>query len=350
VARPVRIEHAGGWYHLTTRGNERRAIFRDDRDRTHFLELLEEMVGRFGLRLHCFVLMENHYHLIVELRQANLSRAMQWLNLSYSAWFNRRHDRVGHLFQGRFKSVLFNGSAAGLELSRYVHLNPVRVGGLGLGKRQRAASRMGAAPAPEAKQVQERLERLRRYRWSSYQAYIGSRPAPEWLDCERIGRRQRGSEAEDRERYRQYVERAVREGLETTGVWRELKEGAILGSERFVRGVRDRLTGDRQEQRAAARLKNDRLDWRHLVAIVEEVKGERWEDFRDRHRDSARDMLLYLGQRRCGMSLKELAAESGLGSYGAVAMAVKRYGIKLARDAGEAARMNDVIQMLNVKV
>ena len=150
MARPLRIEHAGGWYHVTSRGNERRAIFRDDRDRTHFLELLQNMVGRFNLRVHCFVLMDNHYHLIVELRQANLSLALQWLNLSYSAWFNRRHDRVGHLFQGRFKSVLFSALASALELSRYVHLNPVRVGALGLGKGHRAASRAGAASVPDA--------------------------------------------------------------------------------------------------------------------------------------------------------------------------------------------------------
>jgi REP element-mobilizing transposase RayT len=350
MARPLRIEHPGGWYHLTARGNERRAIFRDDRDRAHFLELLENMVGRFGVCLHCFVLMDNHYHLIVQLRQANLSLALQWLNLSYSAWFNRRHDRVGHLFQGRFKSVLFDAAASALELSRYVHLNPVRVGRLGLGKGQRVAGRTGAASAPDPKQVRERLDRLRRYRWSSYRAYIGSGPRPAWLECGQIGRMQRGSEEEQRERYRQYVEGAIRDGLETTDVWAELKEGAILGSDRFVQGVRDRLTGDRQEQRAADRLKQERLDWRGLIATVEKVNGEPWERLRERHGDSARDMVLYLGQCRCGMKLKELAAESGLESYGAVAMAIKRYGNKLARDAGEAARMNSIIQMLNVKM
>ena len=148
----------------------------------------------------------------------------------------------------------------------------------------------------------------------------------------------------------EYVEGAIREGLETTGVWGELKEGTILGSERFVLGVRDRLTGDRQEQRAADRLKQERLDWRGLIATLERLKGERWECLRERHGDSARDMLLYLGQHRCGMKLKELASESGLESYGAVAMAIKRYGDKLARDAGEAARMSNLIQMLNVKM
>jgi putative transposase len=113
---------------LTARGNERRPIFRDDRDRQRFCELLAELVDR--VRLHAYVLMDNHYHLILELRESNLSRAAQWLNLSYSVWFNRRHERSGHLFQGRFKSVIVSPQEWGLALSRYVHLNPVRVDGL----------------------------------------------------------------------------------------------------------------------------------------------------------------------------------------------------------------------------
>jgi hypothetical protein len=237
-----------------------------------------------------------------------------------------------------------------MEPSRYVHLNPVRAAGLGLGKRQRVAGRAGAAAAPEAKQVSERLERLRRYRWSSYRACIGSGPGPAWLECGQIGSMGRGSEAERRERYRQYVEGAIGEGLETTGVWGELKEGAILGSERLVQGVRDLLRGDWQEQRAADRLQRQRLDWRSLIATLEKVKGEQWEVLRERHGDSARDMLLYVGQRQCGMKLRELAAGSGLASYGAVAMAIKRNGNKLARDAGEATWMNKVIQMLNFEM
>src|SRR6266498_2435192 len=135
MARPLRIEQAGGWYHITTRGNERRAIFRSDRDREHFLEVLAEMTRRFGVRLHAYVLMDNHYHLLLQLTEPNLSRAVQWLNVSYSIWFNRRHRRSGHLFQGRFKSVVLDPIQWGLELSRYVHLNPVRVGRMGLGMR-----------------------------------------------------------------------------------------------------------------------------------------------------------------------------------------------------------------------
>ena len=155
MARPLRIERLGAWYHLTGRGNERRAIFRSDRDREHFCELLAEMVERFRVRLHAYVLMDNHYHLMVELTEPNLSRTGQWLNGSYSTWFNRRHRRSGHLFQGRFKAVIVDAVEWGLALSRYVHFNPVRMGRLGLGKSERRAMACGVSAKPSPKWVKD---------------------------------------------------------------------------------------------------------------------------------------------------------------------------------------------------
>ena len=97
MARPLRIERPGAGYHVTARGNERKAIFRDAPDRFHFLELLAELTQRYRVRAHAYVLMDNHFHLLLETPEANLSRAMQWLGVGYSVWFNRRHERVGHL-------------------------------------------------------------------------------------------------------------------------------------------------------------------------------------------------------------------------------------------------------------
>ena len=128
MSRPLRIDRAGGCYHVTARGNERRDIFRDEVDRLKFLELLGEQSERYGLRPWCYMLMDNHFHLGLETTEPNLSRAMQWLNVSYRVWFNRRHHRSGHLLQGRFKAVLVDFEGWGLELTRYVHLNPVRMG------------------------------------------------------------------------------------------------------------------------------------------------------------------------------------------------------------------------------
>ena len=127
MARPLRIEYPGAFYHVINRGQRQDAIVEDDRDREHFLSCLERMATLFGVRLHGFCLMTNHYHLVIETPEANLSRAIQWLNVSHAVYYNRRHGMTGHLFQGRFKAILIEADAYLETLSRYIHLNPVRV-------------------------------------------------------------------------------------------------------------------------------------------------------------------------------------------------------------------------------
>jgi len=118
MARPLRIERAGAWYHVTGGGIERRVIYTDDRDRRRWLALLAEAASSFRWRVCGYVLLDNHYHLMLQTAEANLSRAMQWLQTSYSMGFNRRHGRVGPLFEGRFKAILVDPLSWGLELSR----------------------------------------------------------------------------------------------------------------------------------------------------------------------------------------------------------------------------------------
>ena len=126
MARPLRISYPGAVYHVTARGNERKAIVRDDRDRQGFVDTLASMVEQYHVVCHAWVLMSNHYHLLLETPRANLSRAIRQLNGTYTQAFNRRHHRVGHLFQGRFKAIVVEKEAYLLELCRYVVLNPVR--------------------------------------------------------------------------------------------------------------------------------------------------------------------------------------------------------------------------------
>ena len=134
-----------------------------------------------------------------------MSRAVQWLNVTYSVWFNRRQGRVGHLFQGRFKSVLVSREEWGLALSRYLHLNPVRLGKLGLNKSQQQRIRAGVAGGPRPAVVRERMALLRAHRWSSYRSYLGLTVKPEWLECDEILSLGGGQKGEQRRRYREYV-------------------------------------------------------------------------------------------------------------------------------------------------
>lgn len=349
MARPLRIERAGGWYHITNRGNDRRAVFLDDRDRTHFCELLEEMVFRFQVRLHAYVLMDNHYHLLLELTDANLSRAVQWLNVSYSVWFNHRHGRSGHLFQGRFKSIAVDPLSWGLELSRYVHLNPVRVARLKLGKRDRKGRRVGAGVPPDAKGVRERIERLRSYRWSSYRAYVGMVQRPGWLECGRILEWGGGKERERSRNYREYVESAVREGL-TKSPWEELREQVVLGGEEFLQQLRGAIKGNPREQRGIKALTKPRPEIQEVIASLEKVRGEKWEEVRDRYGDEGRDLVLYVGRRACGLTLNELAAVAGMGGYKAVSAAIRRYEERLKRRKATREMLTQICRQSNIEM
>ena len=247
MARPLRIQWEGAWYHITSRGNERQLIFRDDEDRCEFLGRLSEMTARYRLRLHAYTLMDNHWHGLLETLEANLSRAMQWLNSGYSAWFNRRHGRTGHLLQGRFKGIIVEPQRWGLELSRYVHLNPIRVGRLELNKLSRRRSQAVLSTGLPAELWKERVEFLRHHRWSSYRAYIGLEPTPTWLTTNTVLSWMGGKEEERKEAYRDYVEGAAREGLKQTP-WAELQAQVALGDEAFLQSLSHKADGDEEEQ------------------------------------------------------------------------------------------------------
>jgi REP element-mobilizing transposase RayT len=204
MARPLRLEYEGAIWHVTSRGNSRQAIVADDRDRARFIETLARTVQVARWQLHAWVLMTNHYHLLLETPEANLARGMRQLNGTYAQAFNRRHERVGHLFQGRYKGILVERESHLLELVRYVVLNPVRAG-------------MVRTPAE--------------HRWSSYRETAGLRDAPDWLEVDwtlaQFGKR-RGA-AHDR--FRDFVS----EGQNVNYCpWDDLRAQVVLGSDRFV--------------------------------------------------------------------------------------------------------------------
>lgn len=330
MSRPVRIDIKDGWYHVTARGLERREVFRDERDHGHFLELLEGMVSRHGVVVHAYVLMGNHYHLLIQTPHANASRALQWLNVSYSVWFNRRHNRAGPLFQGRFKSVPVDGSGSwALELSVYVHLNPVRIKGLGLGKRERSSESAGMAQEPGREVVRARLATLREHRWSSYGAYAGYQRKPAWLTCEHLWQRARRDEFDDKRSYRDYMEERLKQGVKEGG-WDRLTARLAIGTVEFAEGMRRLAKGDKREQ-PAIRQWNRLLAFERVTAAVESVKGEKWEAFCNRRGDWGRDVSLWLGRKHCGLTLKELGIQVGA-DYQAVSKAIVRMQSRLLDD------------------
>lgn len=333
MARQLRHHYAGGWYHITARGMGRREIFEDDRDREHFIELLAGMVGRYGVVLHAYVLMDNHYHLLIETPAGNASRALQWLNLSYAAWFNAKHDRSGPLFQARFKSIPVEGEGSwALTCSVYIHLNPVRLRSLGQGKEDRAREKAGLLPeGPTAEQVKARLAALRRHPWSSYHAYAGYAAKPDWLTCDRLwwhAGQEKG--ADPKADYRRHVEEYLRQGVEE-GVCGRLTSALAIGGAAFVERLR-RKVPKRARGETNARAWRRLLPFAEVIGAVEAVRGERWDDFMGRHGDYGRDLALHIGRLKCGLTLRELGKEAGNMSVPSVAKACERMLKRLETD------------------
>mgnify|MGYP001305243846 CR=1 FL=1 len=341
MARPLRINVAGGWYHLTSRGQRRERIYCDDKDRAEFRRRLEEGTKRYGVEIHAYVLMDNHYHLLLRAPKANASEAMQWLNNGYGMWWNRRHGQAGHVFQGRFKSVLVEGGVWLLTLSGYLHLNPVAVKALGLGKREKRAGGLGLTRV-SAESVKARLDALRTYRWSSYRAYAGYEPVPRWLRTREVLGRVDGGRAG----YREWMEDRLAQGY-SEDIWSRLKWNAVLGSERFAEKMRRQAQVVRETQ-GRGKLR-EAVAWEDVVRAVEQVKAEPWQAFEGRYGDWGRDLGLWIARRRAGLTLRELGQRAGRMDYSAVSEAVRRFERSTMQRPKVKKATQRVLRMLNLE-
>ena len=336
-----------GWYHVMHRGIERRRIFLDDRDRAHFLELLAEMPPRFRFVIHAFVLMGNHYHAIVQTPDANLSQGMHWLHLSYSAWFNARHDRVGPLFQGRFKSVPVEDGAWAYELSFYLHLNPLQIAAFGLDKRGKELEKLGWR-TPTREEVTGRLRRLRSYQWSSYRVYSNYCGTPGWLHTGTLLKQTGARAIPDQARvYRGEVKERLSRGVEAS-VLERLRDGLAVGSEAFCARVRD-LAGEPGREVSGKRALRRRIEFEEVRECVERVRGEEFTVFAKRRGDWAKPMVMWLARRFCGLTLREIGQEMEGMDYAAVSVALKRWEARLKRERRLQSMEKKIVAMLNVE-
>lgn len=214
MARPLRLEFPGAVYHVTSRGNGRAAIYLDDGDREVFLNVLGEVCRRMHWLCYVYCLMTNHYHLVIETLDPNLSRGIRQLNGVYTQRFNRHHGRVGHVFQGRYKAILVDREPYLLELVRYVVLNPVRAG-------------MVTSPKP--------------WRWSSYQATAGQADTPDWLATEWVLCQFGTRRTHARARFAQFVG----DGQTQPSIWHGLRNQIYLGDEQFVARMQSQIKDEK---------------------------------------------------------------------------------------------------------
>jgi len=234
MSRPLRIEFSGALYHVMARGNAREDIFRNDADRLHFLSCLGAVCARFDWQVWAYCLMDNHYHLLVETRRATLSRGMREVNGVYTQAFNRRHHRVGHVLQGRYKAVLVDKDAYLMELSRYIVLNPVR-------------ARLCASAGD--------------WRWSSYPAVMGKAPAAEWLAVADTLATFGATPGPARRAYARFVA----EGVSRDDLLDDVTAQVFLGDEAFIARAMKHATGDWRE------IPKRQRTWKSLVAYEREA-------------------------------------------------------------------------------
>lgn len=278
MARPLRLEFEGAVYHITSRGNALDAIFFADHDREEFLAILGKVVERYNWICHAYCQMTNHYHLLVETPDANLSQGMRQLNGVYTQWINRHHRRTGHVFQGRFKSILVQKESHLLELARYVALNPVRAG-------------MVRSPCE--------------WGWSSYRATSGQREIPSFLTVEWL-LHQFGDDIPRAIRaYREFVQ----QGHEVA-IWDQMRSGNVLGSEEFIRQLEPLL---KTTQANADIPRNQRLLGRPTLESI----------FADVVDMPSRNMCIYEATRIHQYRLKEVGDYLGL-YYSTISAIAKR--------------------------
>lgn len=294
MARPLRIEFPDALYHVTSRGNEQRPIFRDDVDRRMFLTFLGQAVSRFGWSLTAWVLMTNHFHLVIQTPQANLSRGMHWLNSTYAGWFNHRHGRCGHLFQGRFKAFLIEKERYLREVLRYVALNPVRA---------------GLVARPEE------------YRWSSHRSTAGLEPGDPWLDIDAILALFDTDQQDARRLYEEFVLAKV---IHSERLWDEVINGMYLGSADWAKRMRKvvesqpRSTDHPKAHRAVGRPK-----MHEVVAAVARASSQTAAAIRSRG-SALRRLVAWIGWHEGLVTLRSIAAALRLRSEGHVSGMVRR--------------------------
>ena len=281
MARPLRVEFPGAFYHVINRGNARQKIFLTNRDRGKFLECVEEAVERFSIKIHTYCLMDNHYHFLVETPEPNLSKAMQWINVSYAVYFNLKRQRKGHLFQGRYKSILVEEDEYLKHLSRYIHFNPMRA---------------------------KKVESLVKYPWSSYPAFIGKTKIPSWLEVSWLLSQFGRKKNEANKNYKEFVENVDVDELQNPE--KDLTGGFILGTPDFVTWVKETFLSSRPGESEIPQLKvlKPMIKIEDIIKAVGHEFGCSQESILKKggKKNTARDIAIYFSRDLTGETGKRL--------------------------------------------
>jgi REP element-mobilizing transposase RayT len=295
MARPLRIQYPGAFYHVTSRGNERKKVFKSQRDREKFLEYFQSSTQRYDAVIHAYCLMDNH-HLILETPSGNLSQIMQHINGAYTTYFNVKRRRSGHLFQGRYKAILIDADEYAKELSSYIHLNPVRA---------------------------KIVELPEEYKWSSYNFYIGSKKTPKWLTRDFILGYFSEKVYAAEKKYRKYVKTLVNEEYQSP--FEEVFASSMLGGLDFINDIKEAFLKDKKEDRELPSL-NEISDKPGIDEIIKKTNEVLSHD-----NALSKKVAIYLCHNYSRKKLKEIGSDFGISESG-VTQASRRLSMVIEKD------------------
>ena len=318
MARPLRIEYEGAWYHVMNRGAGRKAVFKTDEHRQYFLSLLSDVSERFDAEIHAYCLMDNHYHLMLRTPRGNLQRIMRHVNGVYTQYFNRTERRDGPLFRGRYKAIVVDADSYWLELSRYIHRNPLQA---------------------------RIVKRLERYRWSSYPAYAGHAEQPDWLMTKTIlsaiGKRQSHA------RYKVFVAGDTDKAL--TAFYTGSKQSTVLGDDEFRGFVMKSISQhvdipESRTQQSKPTVEKILRGVEHYYDVPSEVllKSTRGRGVLT----PARSLAMYLCQEKAELTLAEIANVFGLASYASAGATIRNLRKRIDEDKELAKDLDYILQVL----
>ncbi len=320
MARPLRIEYPGAWYHVMNRGRRSEKIFRDRHDYQMFVELLEQSSEMWNIRVAAYCLMANHYHILVQTPDANIARSMRHINGVYTQRFNRRHLCDGQLFRGRYKSILVGGNSYLLQLVRYIHRNPVKA---------------GIADKPDD------------YLWSSHKGYLSIAKKWKWLHKEFIFSLLTKNRKEWVKEYRKFV--AIENDEKIAGVFEHKKWPSVLGPERFIDWVKGKYYAVKSDQEVPQAQELAPEADSIINAVCKFYNVSRDELYRSRRGrfNEPRNVAIFLNRKLRRDSLKEIGRRFEMEKYSSISSVIERMKKQMLTDRNLKKRANRVANMVN---
>jgi len=321
MSRPLRIEFSDAWYHVLNRGRRRESIFRDPKDYETFLQTVQEACEFWHLRVAAYCLLSNHYHLLVQTPNANLSRCLRHIDGVYTQRFNRRHGNDGPLFRGRYKALLIEADPYLLQLVRYIHRNPLRAG---------------------------LAQTLDEYPWSSHQAYLSRSSKWKWLYKEPVCEMLAGRSSARIEAYRKFV--VQEDSKELRQFFSRKRWPVFWGSEKFIARVRGRFSSKKVDSEVPQRKELAPALDLLIGAVSRSYRVERKDLFYSRrgHRNEAKDVAIYLARRLRGDRLKEIGGAFQIGRYSTVSSIVERMKVRIGSDEKLRKRVDHLILIIQM--